>query len=760
MERRRLSGRAARPSVRTAFSIAGALACVAGHAAAHEPPFGTGVFSRDARLVVRTPRGLVVSSSPQRQEFRLLCNEALGVAEYDTAPVLVRADGSLLVGTSTGLVRVSADMCEVTRVLVFEQVRVSALSPDPSDSTRVYAATSAGLFESRDAGETFTKLDEHAFESLEVPRGAPDVLFAAGSEQRMPGQNRAYFARWQRGQALELEELQLETNEFGAALLGSDAQRVFAVARAYLGTEYPDRLLVSADNGRSWRTALSTSGIAAAVSDAASGAWLIGSETGLWRTDDALAAPMQLRSEAISCLARGEQQQLYVCDGAGADGGVSEVREVGASWRSVLRWNQLTGLAACDARAVTVQLCEAAWVDWQNELPAGPPLQAADAGVPRDAAAEPASPDAAAAEPASPDAATDPVENLDAAPGAALENTLPQQRRGASCAAVGGTAPRHAPLSWLWLALLVVSTRLPAKRSSMTRTFRQVARATGLLLLLLGACGKDTDGSNAGSMRVDAGAAPDSSAPLAPNQLEDAAVDGSVGAAEGSTAASSDAGTRRDAGERDDAGRAPEPSGGAGSRAPANPGTSGQGGQPSAPRAGEAAPPTAADAGATPDTDSGPTPPQPQGLCTTCGDCEETIKVVSAMHTDMVVRYADPPPTSGPHNPCWTYWGVHEEPTRAERWVHNLEHGGVVFLYHCPEGCDEEIAKLKALIKNRWLTIVAEYTDLPTRFGVVSWGHRLISDCYDEQAFIKFYTNNVNHAPESNGNPPNPGCPL
>jgi hypothetical protein len=88
-----------------------------------------------------------------------------------------------------------------------------------------------------------------------------------------------------------------------------------------------------------------------------------------------------------------------------------------------------------------------------------------------------------------------------------------------------------------------------------------------------------------------------------------------------------------------------------------------------------------------------------------------------------------------------------------------MEHGGVVFLYNCPEGCDAEVAAIKSISSKRSRTIVAAYPELPARFGVVAWGHRLVSDCFDEQAFVSFYVKNFDHAPESNANAPNPTCP-
>ena len=147
-------------------------------------------------------------------------------------------------------------------------------------------------------------------------------------------------------------------------------------------------------------------------------------------------------------------------------------------------------------------------------------------------------------------------------------------------------------------------------------------------------------------------------------------------------------------------------------------------------------------------------------LCTTCGACEEIQEVVSAMHTSTPVTYADPPPSSGPHNPCWASWGIHEEAmVPAERWVHNLEHGGIVYLYNCPMGCDEERAALAKLVAKRGHAVLTAYPALPMRFGVVSWGHRLVSECMDEMAFDAFHVRNAEHGPESNMSAPNPMCP-
>ncbi len=148
------------------------------------------------------------------------------------------------------------------------------------------------------------------------------------------------------------------------------------------------------------------------------------------------------------------------------------------------------------------------------------------------------------------------------------------------------------------------------------------------------------------------------------------------------------------------------------------------------------------------------------GLCASCGGCEE-IQVPSTdnHHTDELIDYPDPPPTSGPHNECWATWGVHDMPVPDERWVHNLEHGGVVFLYNCPDGCAADVATLSQLVMTHPRTVLTSYSLLSNRFAVVAWGHRLITSCVDATAFATFYAENFDQAPESEDAQPDSSCP-
>ena len=147
--------------------------------------------------------------------------------------------------------------------------------------------------------------------------------------------------------------------------------------------------------------------------------------------------------------------------------------------------------------------------------------------------------------------------------------------------------------------------------------------------------------------------------------------------------------------------------------------------------------------------------------CDLCaGGCEQSAEGnLNGDHIEGGLTYEDPPPMGGDHDPCWAKWGVHTEEVGDEHWVHNLEHGGVVFLYTCPEGCADEIATLTGLVEGYGPTaLLSPYAALPVRFAAVSWGHRLLQDCLDTDTMRTFYKEHVDQAPESTTASPSEGC--
>jgi hypothetical protein len=141
-----------------------------------------------------------------------------------------------------------------------------------------------------------------------------------------------------------------------------------------------------------------------------------------------------------------------------------------------------------------------------------------------------------------------------------------------------------------------------------------------------------------------------------------------------------------------------------------------------------------------------------------CNTREERVPITSEYHVDGELDYPEPPPAGGNHSACWASWGVHDAEVPDENWVHNLEHGGVVFLHDCPDGCAAEIETMKVYVSGRTQAMLLPYAALPTRFALVSWGVRLLTDCFDMPRFQRFYAANVDNAPESIPDDPPRSC--
>lgn len=157
--------------------------------------------------------------------------------------------------------------------------------------------------------------------------------------------------------------------------------------------------------------------------------------------------------------------------------------------------------------------------------------------------------------------------------------------------------------------------------------------------------------------------------------------------------------------------------------------------------------------------------------CDYCdGDCiDETQTITSTEHVSGDVVYDDPPATSGDHSACWADWGVHVEDPGDERWVHNEEHGGVVFLYQpasCAAAdsgasdCAADVAALAAVLDTaadpRW--VITPYADLPSAWGAAAWGHRWLMGCFDLGAMNAFFVENVGHGSEDVTAGPSESC--
>jgi hypothetical protein len=101
--------------------------------------------------------------------------------------------------------------------------------------------------------------------------------------------------------------------------------------------------------------------------------------------------------------------------------------------------------------------------------------------------------------------------------------------------------------------------------------------------------------------------------------------------------------------------------------------------------------------------------------------------------------YNSTPPTSGPHYESIAPWGVHDTPIPNELQVHNLEDGGVMVQYNCPDGCPDLVQQLTGVVgRFSREVILAPYPDMEARIALTAWDRIDTMDEFDEKRILKF----------------------
>lgn len=120
------------------------------------------------------------------------------------------------------------------------------------------------------------------------------------------------------------------------------------------------------------------------------------------------------------------------------------------------------------------------------------------------------------------------------------------------------------------------------------------------------------------------------------------------------------------------------------------------------------------------------------------------------------ICYENTPPSCGPHRPMWAKWGEYEF-LPPQRYLHNLEHGGVVFLYHPCVSIEiiESLRNLACSIDDddggefRW--ILSPYPNVLKNIHVLTWQKNYMNDFFDAPSILNFISENYRNAPEDIG---------
>jgi hypothetical protein len=156
-----------------------------------------------------------------------------------------------------------------------------------------------------------------------------------------------------------------------------------------------------------------------------------------------------------------------------------------------------------------------------------------------------------------------------------------------------------------------------------------------------------------------------------------------------------------------------------------------------------------------------------------CGAVVQEHPIEGRTHVNecSYVAYHTKPPSSGDHYPVWAAYKTYTTPIPEGFWVHNLEHGTVVFTYNCPKGCDADVAAAAQMLADLptdtscWSlgqgvarrSILAPDPNLDVPFAASAWGWTLRANCFDSAAFRDFALAHYDQGPEDicqDGNDP------
>ncbi len=130
---------------------------------------------------------------------------------------------------------------------------------------------------------------------------------------------------------------------------------------------------------------------------------------------------------------------------------------------------------------------------------------------------------------------------------------------------------------------------------------------------------------------------------------------------------------------------------------------------------------------------------------------ETPLLAASHVPQGSAVDWPSNPPTSGPHYPTLVEWTTASPaPLMRGNYLHNEEHGGVVFLYNCPDGCGSPFEDLamtgEALpqdplctgINARYVVTADPLLESDVRIAAAVWGWTYKADCFDDKTLDVF----------------------
>ena len=130
----------------------------------------------------------------------------------------------------------------------------------------------------------------------------------------------------------------------------------------------------------------------------------------------------------------------------------------------------------------------------------------------------------------------------------------------------------------------------------------------------------------------------------------------------------------------------------------------------------------------------------------------ETLAVDDPLHVEGELHEEGEVPAGGEHNPVWLNCGYYDTEVDSEFAVHSLEHGAVWITYN-PNLGQDEIDRLRGLVRRDRKIIVSPVANLEDPVLVTAWANQLHLDSADDariDQFVNEFAGSTN-APEPGG---------
>jgi hypothetical protein len=166
-------------------------------------------------------------------------------------------------------------------------------------------------------------------------------------------------------------------------------------------------------------------------------------------------------------------------------------------------------------------------------------------------------------------------------------------------------------------------------------------------------------------------------------------------------------------------------------------------------------------------------PPEPEReeLAGPCAAAVTEVPIEDSPHVsrEVEIEWTSNPPTSGPHFATWAQWEKSYADLHRGFYLHNAEHGGVVFLHRCTD-CPDTVAQLAQVIaalpddptcppldeehpelyaRTRTLVVADPLLRAETPIAAIAWGTMYTASCVDDVTLSAFARDHAGRSSEN-----------